>query len=133
MEEENKEKNDGARMVASAIIGLDYRIAIVNDKSYVIQPPTIAKLAGATYWLCESGTGSTLRDILMSLSKSENLAKALSWFIQGNDELAEELSQGKMLEIVDGLEAAFSMIEAENFMRLSALRKSASRLIAKPK
>lgn len=120
-------------MIASAIIGLDYKTAIVNDKCYFIHPPTIAKIAGASYWLCDFGEGKTLRDILSSLSKSENLSKALSWFIQGNDELSDELSQGTMTEIVDGIEAAFSMIDAQNFTKLSALLRSAKLLIAKPK
>lgn len=133
MEAQNTEMNEGARMVASAIVGLDYRIIIVNDKSYIIHPPTIAKIAGATYWLCEAGDGKTLREILVSLSKSENLTKALSWFIQGNEDLSEELTKGKLDEIVNGIEAAFSMIEAQNFMKLSALQKSASLLVAKPK
>lgn len=130
---DNTGNNEGARMVASAIIGLDYRIIVVNDKSYIIHPPTIAKIAGATYWLCEAGDGKTLREILVSLSKSENLTKALSWFIQGNEDLSEELTKGKLDEIVNGIEAAFSMIEAQNFMKLSALQKSASLLVAKPK
>lgn len=120
-------------MVASAIVGLDYRIIVVNDKSYIIHPPTIAKIAGATYWLCEAGDGKTLREILVSLSKSENLTKALSWFIQGNEDLGEELTKGTLDEIVNGIEAAFSMIEAQNFMKLSALQRSASLLVAKPK
>ncbi|ROS92303.1 hypothetical protein EEL36_08750 [Muribaculaceae bacterium Isolate-043 (Harlan)] len=133
METDNTGKNEGARMVASAIVGLDYRIIVVNDKSYIIHPPTIAKIAGATYWLCEAGDGKTLREILVSLSKSENLTKALSWFIQGNEDLGEELTKGTLDEIVNGIEAAFSMIEAQNFMKLSALQKSASLLVAKPK
>lgn len=133
METDNIGKNEGARMVASAIVGLDYRIIVVNDKSYIIHPPTIAKIAGATYWLCEAGDGKTLREILVSLSKSENLTKALSWFIQGNEDLGEELTKGTLDEIVNGIEAAFSMIEAQNFMKLSALQKSASLLVAKPK
>jgi len=133
METDYTGNNDGARMVASAIVGLDYRIIVVNDKSYIIHPPTIAKIAGATYWLCEAGDGKTLREILVSLSKSENLTKALSWFIQGNEDLGEELTKGTLDEIVNGIEAAFSMIEAQNFMKLSALQKSASLLVAKPK
>ena len=131
MEESNKK--DGAMMIESAIIGLDYKTVIVNDKSYIIEPPTIAKIAGASYWLCDYGEGTTLRDILKCLSKAENLAKALSWLIQENDELSEELAKGSLTEIVDGIEAGFSMIEATNFMRLSALQKSARLLVAKPK
>lgn len=130
---EDSEKKDGAKMVASAIIGLDYKMVIVNDKSYIIEPPTIARIAGATYWLCDYGEGTTLHDILKSLSKAEYLTKALSWLIQGNDELSDELAKGTMTEIVAGIEAGFSMIEATNFMRLSALQKSARLLVAKPK
>lgn len=130
---EDSEKKDGAKMVASAIIGLDYKVVIVNDKSYIIEPPTIAKIAGASYWLCEYGEGKNLRDLLMTLSKAENLAKALSWLIQGDDKLSEELAQGNLSEVVAGIEAGFSMIEATNFMRLSALQKSARLLVAKPK
>lgn len=130
---EDSNKKDGAMMVASAIIGMDYKMVIVNDKSYIIEPPTIARIAGATYWLCDYGEGEKLRDILMSLSKVENLAKALSWLIQGNDELSEELAKGSLTEVVDGIEAGFRMIEATNFMRLSALQKSARLLVAKQK
>lgn len=131
MEESNKQ--DGAKMIASAIIGLDYKMVIVNDKAYIIEPPTIERIAGATAWLCEYGDGKTLREILTSLSKAENLAKALSWFIQANEDLSEELAKGSLSEIVAGLEAGFSMIDASNFMRLSALQKSARLLVAKPK
>ena len=130
---EDSEKKDGAKMVASAIIGLDYKVVIVNDKSYIIEPPTIGKLAGASYWLCEYGEGKNLRDLLMTLSKAENLAKALSWLIQGDDKLSEELAQGNLSEVVAGIEAGFSMIEATNFMKLSALQRSARLLVAKPK
>lgn len=130
---EDSEKKDGAKMIASAIIGLDYKMVIVNDKSYIIEPPTIAKIAGASYWLCEYGEGKNLRDLLMSLSKAENLAKALSWLIQGDDKLGEELAQGNLSEVVAGIEAGFSMIEATNFMKLSALQRSARLLVAKPK
>lgn len=131
MEETNNK--DGAKMIASAIIGMDYKMVIVNDKSYIIEPPTIAKIAGASYWLCDYGEGKTLRDLLTSLSKAENLTKALSWLIQANDELSEELAEGSLTEIVDGIEAGFSMIEASNFMRLSALQKSARLLVANPR
>lgn len=133
MEEESKETQDGAKLVSSAIVGLDYRVIVVNDKSYIIQPPTIAKIAGATFWLTDFGGGTTLRDILKSLAKSESLTKALSWFIQGNDELSEELSNGTIDEIINGVEAAFTLIDASNFMKLSALQRSAKLLVAKPK
>ncbi len=130
---ENDKEKDGAKMIASAIIGLDYKMVIINDKSYIIEPPTIHRIAGASHWLLDAGDGKTIHDVICLMSKAENLTKALSWFIQGNDELSEELSQGSMTEVVDALEAAMSMIEATNFMKLSGLQKSARILIAKPK
>lgn len=130
---EKTTEKDGAKMIASSIIGLDYQMVIVNDKSYIMQPPTIHKIAGAAYWLCDYGEGKTLNDILKSLSKAENLSKALSWLIQGNDELSDELAQGSLTEVVEGIEAGFKMIEATNFMKLSTLLKSARLLVAKQK
>lgn len=129
----DKDKNlDGAKMVAGAIIGMDYRLVVVNDKSYCVNSPTIAQLSGAMYWLSDFGNGKTLQDILRSVGNIGNLAKALSWLINGNDELSEELAQAKIGEVVDAIEVAFSLIDAENFIKLSALVKSARLLIAKP-
>lgn len=133
MTQENNVPQDGARMIASAIIGMDYRLIVVNDKSYIIMPPTIAKIAGASFWLTDLSDGNTLKEILSTLPKTESLAKALSWFINGDESLAEELAQGSLTEVMDGVEAAFSMIDAGNFIKLSALQKSARLLIAKPK
>lgn len=126
-----EKKLDAAKLVSSAILGLDYRNIIVNDKAYIIHPPTIAKLAGATYWLSDIGEGETIHDVIQNMSEMTNIARALSWFIQGDDTLADELAQGTMKEIVGGLEAAFSLIDAENFIRLSVLARSAKTLVAK--
>lgn len=124
-------KLDGAKLVSSAIIGMDYRLVVVNDKSYIIQPPTIAKLAGAVFWLSELGEGNSLKEIIGSMARIESLAHCLSWFINGNDDLVEELSQAKIGEVVDAIEAGFTLIDAENFLKLSALLKSVRPLIAK--
>lgn len=122
---------DAAKIVSSAIIGMDYRLVVVNDKSYIIHPPTIARLAGAMFWLSELGDGKNLKEVISSMAKIENLAHALSWLIKGNDELAEELAQAQIKEVIDAIEMAFTLIDAENFVRLSALVRSARPLIAK--
>lgn len=129
--EENKEKLDGAKMISAAIIGMDYRNVVVNDKVYIIHPPTIAKLAGAVYWLSDLGNGNSLKEIIGSMAKIENLAHCLSWFINGNDDLAEELSAATITEVVDAIEVAFTLIDAGNFLKLSALLRSVRPLIAK--
>lgn len=129
--EDRKDKLDGAKMVSAAIIGMDYRNVVVNDKVYIIQPPTIAKIAGAVFWLSEIGDGNTLKEIISSMAKIESLAHCLSWFINGNDDLAEELSQAKIGEVVEAIETAFTLIDAGNFLKLSALLRSVRPLIAK--
>lgn len=129
----NEENLDGAKLVASAIAGLDYHYVVVNDKSYVLPPPTIARIAGACYWLTELGEGETVHAILSSLKNVEHLARALSWFIEGNDSLYEELAQGSLTEVVAAIEEALSMIDVTNFIQLSVLQRSAKMLIAKPK
>lgn len=124
---------EGAKVVSSAVVGLDYRVVVVNAKTYIIHPPTIARISGAAFYLCEFGSADTVRDLLRSLPNTENLTKALSWLIQGDDALSEELAQAVPEEVISAIEAAFSMIGAENFIKLSALQKSVSLLIAKPK
>lgn len=58
---------------------------------------------------------------------------ALSWLIQGNDELTEELAQGSFTEIVDALDEGLSLINVEDFIKLSTLVRSVLRLTAKQK
>lgn len=128
-----QEKLDGAKLVSAEIIGLNVKYIIINDKSYVVESPTIHKLAGAGYWLSDIGEGNTLADMFATLEKSENLCRAMSWLIQGNDELWEELSQASLDEVVDGLCMAYSMVDLTNFLRLSDLVKSVKNLIAKRK
>ncbi len=129
----DNEIQDGAKLVAAAIVGLDYKYITVNNTPYVLKPPTIHRLAGAAYWLTECGGGDSIKDVLETLANAESLAKALSWFINGDDSLAGELAQGTPTEVIAGIEQAFSMIDVENFIKLSALHRSAKMLIAKQK
>lgn len=124
----------GSKVISSALLGMDMEIVRVNDKSYAVKPPTIARLAGASYFLADIGDARTMGDVLRTItSGAEGLAHALSWFIQGDDSLYEELSKGTMDEIVTALEKCLNLISTETFLRLSALTKNVSTLIAKPK
>lgn len=123
---------NGAKIVSSAILGMDVGTCVVNGKAYFIKPPTIKKMAGAGYYLSELGDGSSVKELLWTLA-SDKAAHALSWMIQGNDTLADELSNGTLEEVIDGLTTAFDMIKPENFIKLSGLTKSIASLIARPK
>lgn len=118
-------------MVNSAIIGYDSVTVRIGGKRYVVQPPTIYRLSGAGYYLSEIGEGKTIRDVLSTLGKVDNLAKALSWLIAGDESLAPELAQADFDEIINGLETAYSLISAQSFIKLSTLARSVASLTAK--
>ena len=123
-------EQNAAKIVSSAIIGMDFKVVIVGGKSYMVNPPTIKRIAGAAYWLSDVKDGKTIRELLTSINNVEPLAHALSWFIQGNDSLFEDLSNGTLEEVIDGLDAAYSLISANSFLKLSGLVKNVSNLTA---
>ena len=124
-------EQNAAKIVSSAILGMDFKVVIVNGKSYIVTPPTIKKIAGAAYWLSDIKDGKNIKELLASINNVEPLAHALSWFIQGNDSLFEELSNGTLNEVIDGLESAYSLLSTKNFLRLSVLAKNVASLTAK--
>lgn len=128
------EKDNAAYLVASALLGFDEKAVSVAGKVYVIPAPTIRQIAGAGRYLCQNiADGFTLQDVLRELSTADALPKALSWFIKGDESLAEELSNGTYKELVHGIEVAISLMSIEPFCKLSVLKKSVGKLIAKQK
>ena len=100
-------EQNAAKIVSSAILGMDFKVVIVNGKSYIVTPPTIKKIAGAAYWLSDVKDGKNIKELLASINNVEPLAHALSWFIQG------------------------SLLSTKNFLRLSVLAKNVASLTAK--
>ena len=123
----------GDKIISEAIIGDDYRVVVVGEKSYKVDSPTIYKLAGAGKYLSDFGDEQTLGDIFKSINDSKKLACALSFLIKGDESLAEELSNGRFDELVEALGEAYSLISVQNFMMLSSLAKNVGRMIAKSK
>lgn len=121
------------KLVSGAILGFDGEAVEINGIVYIIKPPTIAKIAGASYWLSDISKISSFEDLFASLKDLNVISKALSWFINGDESLCDELSKGTMDEVVDALEKAFSMVSAENFTRLLTLAKNVARLTANPR
>lgn len=123
--------NKAARIVADAILKKDYKTVVVNNKAYTIFSPTIEVLAGVARHFSNLDNGDSLRDILMSFKDIKQACLALSWLIQKNEDLAEELSQGSFSEIVEALDEGLSLINVEDFIKLSTLVRSVLRLTAK--
>lgn len=123
--------NKAARIVSDAILGMDYRTVVVNGKAYTVNSPTIKVLAGVARHFSVLDNGDSLRDILMSFKDMKHACSALSWLIQGDDGLTEELSKGTFSEIVEALDEGLSLINVEDFIKLSTLVRSVLRLTAK--
>ena len=124
--------NEGARIVTSAILGMDFKSVTVAGKLYTIAPPTMKKIAGAGHWLSRM-EGDTIKDVIMSEGNIDAFAHALSWFIQGDDSLFDELLQGDEREIRNALNEAYSLLSVEDFIGLSGLARNVANLIAKTK
>lgn len=126
------EKN-ASKIINAAVLGKDFETVFVNGKVYVIYPPTIHKIAGAGYYLCDLKEAVTVMNMLRSLKDVEMASRALSWLIQGDENLCEELSAGTFDEVVEALATGLSMVSAENFYKLSVLAKNVALLTAKQK
>lgn len=124
------EKN-ASKIINAAVLGKDFETVFVNGKVYVIYPPTIHKIAGAGYYLCDLKEAVTVMDMLRSLKDVEMASRALSWLIQGDENLCEELSAGTFDEVVEALATGLSMVSAENFYKLLVLAKNVALLTAK--
>lgn len=125
--------NKGAIAVGEAITGLDFATVVVRGKAYTILPPTVNTIAGAARCLAGVRDGGTWREAILSLGDYGQYAKALSWFIRGDESLSGELGEGRPEELVDALEAAMSMIGIEVFRKAASLAKSVSLLAARPR
>lgn len=124
------EKN-ASKIINAAVLGKDFETVFVNGNVYVIHPPTIHKIAGAGYYLCDLKEAVTVMDMLRSLKDVEMASRALSWLIQGDENLCEELSAGTFDEVVEALATGLSMVSAENFYKLSVLAKNVALLTAR--
>lgn len=124
---------DAAKVVSSAVLGMDFRTVVVNGKVYMISPPTIHKIAGAGYYLSDLKGGDDLETVLGMMKDMGNAAHALSYLINGDDSLSDELSHGTIEEVANALKEGFSLISVENFMMLSVLARNVANLIAKQK
>ena len=124
---------NASKIVNAAVLGKDFETVFVNGNAYMMHPLTIHKIAGAGYYLSDLKEAVTVMDMLRSLKDVEMASRALSWLIQGDENLYEELSSGTFDEVVEALATGLSMISAENFYKLLALAKNVAILTAKQK
>lgn len=122
-----------AKIVNSAVLGMDFHAVVIGGKSYIIMPLTIHKIAGIGYYLSEMGAGNSIEDMINDMANMGNVAHALSFAINGDDSLFDEFINANMNEVISALELAFSTISAQDFLKLSTLARNVQSLTAKPK
>lgn len=125
------EENKGARLVTSALLGLDGESAIVGGKCYYIKPPTIKKIVACAHYLGEFGNEDSIGDYIRKLPNLADVCKGLSYLIKGDDSLVEQLQEGTLDEIIQAVETGIGLIGTRNFLKLSVLSRNVSGLIAR--
>lgn len=119
------------KLVSSAILGKDYKVVVVGGKTYMLKTPTIHQIVGMAYHLSDVKEGETLKDILSTINNAESYCKALSYLIKGDESITKDLMKGTMDEVVNALVEGYNLISLENFIKLSTLRRSVAKMIAK--
>lgn len=121
------------KLVSSEAVGANIQFVEVNGTMYPVKPPTINRVAGAV--ACLSGLalndGKTIRDVLNIQENAREYARALSFLIQEDYELTDELAKGTYDEVIEALDTAFGMISPRSFSIAASLTKSASALVAR--
>jgi hypothetical protein len=125
--------NKASKLISEAILNIDVVAVIVDNKSYVIHPPTIYVMAGAFSCLSEMdfSNADTIQGLLMGAKDSEKLSEALSWFIKGDNSLKDELSKGTFTEVVDALGKAIELTSPQVFLKAATLTRSAMKMAAR--
>lgn len=110
---ENTEKS--AKLVTNVILDKDEKKVVANGKEYVIKPPTIYKLAGAARYMSDLESGDGFDGIIRQMKRLESACIALSYFINGDMSLKDELADGTLGEVTKGLSDAMSMLSIKEF------------------
>jgi hypothetical protein len=127
--------NKASNIVSSSIVREDKKTIFINGKAYIIKSPTIHNMAGAISCLSKMDfkEGDTFRDVFINNKDCVQYAKALSWFIEGDAGLSEELEKGTFEDVIEGLESAFELLSPDFFWKAASLTKSACNLAASQK
>lgn len=126
-----KSQKQASLLVSQALVGHDTATLVIGTKAYTIKPPTIQTIALAAEHLAEFADAQTMMDIVKT--DTRKAAAALSCFIKGDDTLTEELSAASLEEITDALEMAYALCSPQGFIKLSALAKNVTGMMAQAK
>ena len=121
-------------VVNEALLGKDFKTVVVAGKAYTIKPPTICRISEAALCLSDvPGEVKTVEGFIHAQREIRNVAKALSWFIMGDESLAGELAKGTIEELGEALDEAYSLMSVKNFSTLLDSAKNIVNLTARQK
>ena len=121
---------DAVKLVSSEILGLSFETVTIGNEVYVMRPPTIRRLCGAAMYLGGISDIKTDADLVKALG-ADDMAKALSWLLEGDESLYEKFLDCDVNEVAVGVLAGLGMIDPGNFTVLSALARNVRSLIAR--
>ena len=126
--------NKGADIVSKALLGIEAKTIVVDGKPYFVKPPTIRQIAGVGMALAGMDSEITsLKDLFNVMHDTKGAAKALSYFVNGDESLTETFENATLGEVVNALESCMTLIGIQDFQKLSGLSRSVRHLIANPK
>ena len=123
---------DAVKLVSGEILGINSETVSIGGEVYVMNPPTIRRLVGASMYLGGVSSFENVTELVRAVA-SDDLARALSWLVQGDESMTEKFLDCDVNEVALGVVVGINMIDPGNFTALSALARNARSLIAKPR
>lgn len=135
-------KENGAKVVADAILGEDLKFVTIGKEVYSIKPPSIEVILRAIRHLAKVKLETdkhTKVSILSEYDKNtEHITRALAILITGEDnrktkKVAKRLMSGTYHELLLAYNAAVHMMGGDDFFALAQLAKNLQKVAARPK
>lgn len=135
-------KDNGAKVVADAILGEDLKFVTIGKEVYSIKPPSIEVILRAIRHLAKVKLETdkhTKVSILSEYDKNtEHITRALAILITGEDnrktkKVAKRLMSGTYHELLLAYNAAVHMMGGDDFFALAQLAKNLQKVAARPK
>lgn len=135
-------KDNGAKVVADAILGEDLKFVTIGKEVYSIKPPCIEVILKAIRYLAKVKLETdkhTKASILSEYAKNTDyITRALAVLVTGEDnrktkKVAEKFKKGTYHELLLAYNAAIHMMGGDDFFALAQLAKNLQNVAARPK
>lgn len=126
--------NEGAKLVADSLLGLDYRFVSLGGAPRKVKAPTIKTICRSIRHFAQialPGQELTAQTVLSVPDTACHLVRGLACFFEEPvEELLYECSPARLLEITQDI---ITLMSPDDFFACAALAKSAARMAATPR